>query len=377
METQGITHIEWGAIGFGLVVTFLTSWLLVWSKRWHGDFTMDSQHGVQKVHSDPTPRVGGVAICLGGLCVWSILQLSNSPTAIETRLLLGFVLLGAIPAFGAGLIEDVTKRVSVKTRLIATILSGLFFAMYTGYFVHDVGLPAVDTLLAFAPVGLLFTAFAVSGIANSVNIIDGFHGLAGGVVLLMLLTLAVIAFRVGDVVILNLALAGAAVVLGFMLLNFPKGLIFLGDAGAYSLGYFVAVLALALTARNPDVVSPWAMVLVCGYPIIETLFSIYRRMTGKQRRSPGSPDASHLHSLVYRHVVSTRLMPKAPAWKRNAMTSPILWGYAVVPMFGAVFWPESLNMMVAWLLFSFVVYLRAYRQIDHLYAYIRQSSNKV
>ena len=135
----------------------------------------------------------------------------------------------------------------VKARLLATALSGLAFALLSGYWISGVNLPGVDYLLAWAPVGLLFTAFAISGIANSVNIIDGFNGLASGVVVLMLLTLSAIAWRVDDFVVLNIALCGVAVVLGFMLLNFPKGLIFLGDAGAYCLGYLVAALAVALS----------------------------------------------------------------------------------------------------------------------------------
>jgi len=135
----------------------------------------------------------------------------------------------------------------------------------------------------------LFTAFAVAGIANSVNIIDGFNGLASGVVVLMLLTLGSIAYSVGDTAVLNLALLGAAVVLGFMAVNYPRGYIFLGDAGAYTLGYYVAVLAVALATRNPDQVSPWAMLLVCGYPFIETLFSVYRRASRKRKHNPGSP----------------------------------------------------------------------------------------
>ncbi len=111
-------------------------------------------------------------------------------------------------------------------------------------------------LLALAPIGLIFTAFAVGGIANSVNIVDGFNGLAGGVVVLMLLTLATIAWRVDDFVIIQLALLGVSVTLGFLFINYPKGHLFLGDAGAYFLGYYVAMLAVMLAMRNPVDVSP-------------------------------------------------------------------------------------------------------------------------
>jgi len=114
------------------------------------------------------------------------------------------------------------------------------------------------------------------------------------------------------------------------------------------------------------------MLLVCGYPVIETLFSVYRRTTRKRRHNPGTPDASHLHSLVYRRVVSRKLLPYAPAWQRNAATSPLMWIYAAVPMLGAVFWPESLGMVLAWLAFSVVAYVRLYRRMLVLGIFFRR-----
>lgn len=371
MQTIEVNPIYWLAILSGLVAAFSTATFLVCTKQWHGAFSMDQAKGIQKFHTMPTPRIGGVALLAGALATWLALP-GNTQQGQETRELLGLVLLGGMPAFVAGLLEDITKKVSVKARLLATALSGLAFALLSGYWISGVNLPGVDYLLAWAPVGLLFTAFAISGIANSVNIIDGFNGLASGVVVLMLLTLAAIAWRVDDFVVLNIALCGVAVVLGFMLLNFPKGLIFLGDAGAYCLGYLVAALAVALTIRNPGGVSPWAMLLVCGYPIIETLFSVYRRLSRKCRRNPGTPDASHLHSLVYRRVVSRKLIPNAPAWQRNALTSPFMWLYAAVPMLGAIFWPQSLAMVVAWLALSFFVYQRAYRRMVRMGVFFRK-----
>ncbi len=371
MQTIEVNPIYWLAILSGLLAAFSTATFLVCTKQWHGAFSMDQAKGIQKFHTMPTPRIGGVALLAGAVASWFALP-GHTLQGQETRELLGLVLLGGMPAFVAGLLEDITKKVSVKARLLATALSGLAFALLSGYWVSGVNLPGVDYLLAWAPVGLLFTAFAISGIANSVNIIDGFNGLASGVVVLMLLTLAAIAWRVDDFVVLNIALCGVAVVLGFMLLNFPKGLIFLGDAGAYCLGYLVAALAVALTIRNPGAVSPWAMLLVCGYPIIETLFSVYRRLSRKCRRNPGTPDASHLHSLVYRRVVSRKLIPNAPAWQRNALTSPFMWLYAAVPMLGAIFWPQSLAMVVVWLALSFFVYQRAYRRMVRMGVFFRK-----
>lgn len=365
----------WPTLAAGFAASLLVSLLIVATKRWHGCFSMDSAHGIQKFHTCPTPRIGGLAL-MAGIVVALFALPAEAEFAKESKSLLLLLLVGALPAFLAGLLEDITKRVSVRTRLLATAGSGLLAAVLTGYWVNHVNVFGFDALLAIAPVGILFTAFAVAGIANSVNIIDGFNGLASGVVVLMLLTVGSIAFRSGDMVVFNLALMGAAVVLGFMCVNFPKGFIFLGDAGAYCLGYYVAMLAVALAMRNPGDVSPWAMLLVCGYPFIETLFSIYRRTSRKRRRNPGTPDASHLHSLVYRRVVSRKLMPGAPAWQRNAYTSPFLWVYAFIPMLGAMFWPESIGMVVAWLVLSLVVYVRLYRRVLGLNFLFRRKAHQ-
>jgi len=370
MENHGSFQPLWSALFTGLGASLAMALLIVATKRWHGAFSMDGTAGVQKFHTLPTPRIGGLAILAGALAAF--LAIPDTPTGLETSHLLLLLLTGAVPAFAAGIVEDITKKVSVQVRLLATAASGLLAALLTGYWISSVQVPGLDWLLSFAPLGILFTAFAVAGIANSVNIIDGFNGLASGVVLLMLLTLAFIAYQAGDLVVLNLALISAAVVLGFMLVNYPRGYVFLGDAGAYTLGYWVALLAVALVVRNPLDVSPWAMLLVCGYPFIETLFSIYRRASRKRRHSPGAPDASHLHSLIYRRVVSRQLIPGAPAWKRNAYTSPFLWVYSSIPMLGAMFWPQSIGLVVAWLVFSFVVYQRLYRRMLSLSVFFRK-----
>ncbi|GLR27029.1 MraY family glycosyltransferase [Limnobacter litoralis] len=364
---QLYSQLAWPLIAAGSV-SFVVCLLLVYTKQWHGRFTLDSSVGKQKVHASPTPRIGGVALAAGVLVF--LLMNGKGTMASGAALVSTFksVCVAALPAFFAGLFEDLTKKVSVLARLLATAFSGCLLVMLTGHWVSHVSLPGVDFLLSFYPVGLVFTAFAVAGIANSVNIIDGFNGLAGGVVILMLGTLAVIAGRVGDQVILPMAIVGIAVTLGFMLVNYPKGNIFLGDAGAYSLGFYVASLAILLAERNPGSVSPWAMLLVCGYPVIETLFSIYRRAFRKRKLSPGQPDALHLHSLAYKKLVSRRLMVGAPAWQRNAATSPFMWLYAAIPMLGAINWPESLFMVILWFSFSGVIYLRLYRKLLSLRA---------
>ena len=138
----------------------------------------------------------------------------------------------------------------------------------------------------------------MGGVANAINIIDGFNGLAAGAMLIMLAAFAVVAHRVDDDLVFSLAVIYGALVLGFFLVNFPGGRIFLGDGGAYFCGFLLAALGVLLPARNADV-SAWNALLICAYPVIETLASI-RRKARRDGHSVGQPDRVHFHMLAHR-----------------------------------------------------------------------------
>lgn len=123
---------------------------------------------------------------------------------------------------------------------------------------------------------VVLTAFAVGGVANSINIIDGFNGLASTASTLAFIGYALLAWQVGDAELVGVALVLAACVWGFFWVNWPLGKIFLGDGGSYFVGFSLAWVAVMLIERNPSV-SAFAALLVCAHPVIEVLFSIFRR----------------------------------------------------------------------------------------------------
>lgn len=329
------------------------SLLLVLTKHHHGHLTMDSDLGVQKFHVHPTPRVGGVGIYLGLVLAWTLAAESG------TRQMLGVILLAGIPALLCGLLEDVTKRVGVKPRLLATMASGILAWMITGTALTRVNIPGIDTIVALAPVGVLFTAFAVGGIANAINIIDGFHGLASGTSIIALLALATIAAQAGDPALAVVCLLVAAAVAGFWLVNYPWGKLFLGDGGAYFAGFAIAWIAVLLPMRNAQV-SVWAGLLVCAYPVIEVLYSVARRY--HQRQSPGAPDSRHLHSLIKIEVIRKRL-PGANKVLQNAAVSPFVWAFALVPALLAVALYDNSAWLAGALLVSVVLYHITYQSL--------------
>jgi UDP-N-acetylmuramyl pentapeptide phosphotransferase/UDP-N-acetylglucosamine-1-phosphate transferase len=237
--------------------------------------------------------------------------------------------------------------------------SGALACWVAGIAVTHLDLPVADSLLRIAPIAMIFTAFAVGGVSNAINIIDGFHGLASGTATLCLLALACIAAQVGDTPLVLTAVVVAAAVTGFWLVNFPWGKLFLGDGGAYFAGFALAWLAVLLPMRNPGV-SPWASLLVCGYPIMEVMYSIVRRL--HLRRSAGEPDRRHLHSLVATQVIP-KLLPRLHPTLQNSSVSVIMWMCAAVPALAAIAFHHSTVWLVSCAIAVVVTYHFLYQRV--------------
>lgn len=318
--------------------------------------------GPQKFHVVPVPRVGGLGIVAGLIAAVIHKSLADAPAGSDLGLIL---MVCAMPAFAFGLAEDLTKQVSARVRLLATAASAVLAFWLLDAQLRYTAIPGLDLMVSFTVGALVVTVFAVAGIANAMNIIDGFNGLASMCAVIMLAGLAYVAFQVGDPTLGTLAVAGIGAVLGFFIWNFPAGLVFLGDGGAYFLGFFIAELSVLLLARNPDV-SPMFPLLLCFYPVFETVFSMYRRRFLRQQ-PPSMPDGIHLHSLIYRRVMRWTVGPKtAKAMaRRNSMTSPYLWllcTSSVVP--AVLFWRHTTVLVGCLLVFAFgyiVLYWRIVR----------------
>lgn len=171
--------------------------------------------------------------------------------------------LAAIPAFAGGFAEDVMKRFGILARLMLTAAAGVIAALLVGATLDRVDVPGIDMLLQWPIFAIAFTAFAVGGVANATNIIDGYNGLAGGYAVILLAALAWVASQVGDPVVLTASLAMLGALLGFLAWNYPAGKIFMGDGGAYLLGFWLGELSVLLVVRNPDV-SRWGS--LTGWP---------------------------------------------------------------------------------------------------------------
>lgn len=347
-----------------LILSFLTSLLVtlvvVRSAGSHARLSADHDtQGPQKFHTRPVPRIGGVGMFAATVASGLLLQWQGMAAANGMWLLLA----AGIPAFVAGLVEDLTKTMSPRRRLFATAVSASLAVYLLDAAITRTDIPGVDYLVALYPFAVALTIFVVAGVANAINIIDGFNGLASMCVLLMLLALAYVANESGDSVMLLISLSAVGAVLGFFVWNFPAGLIFMGDGGAYFLGFLLAELSILLLNRNPGV-SPMFPLLLCAYPIFETIFTIYRRKVVRGVAT-AAPDGIHLHTLIHRRLIrwGSGSTAERRQTARNSMTSPYLWLLCLMSVIPAVLWWNSTAILSTFLVLFMTGYVLLYWSI--------------
>jgi UDP-GlcNAc:undecaprenyl-phosphate GlcNAc-1-phosphate transferase len=287
----------WLPLVGGVLSSFAIAWLLVHTRDLHLHLTGDHPAaGPQKQHEHPTPRVGGLAIFVGILVFVGILSASGG-TLWQAFLGLSpaWLMFGLLPLYLLGLDEDIRKATSIRLRLIVSLIAGGVVWWFAGVRIQSAGFQWLDAwLVAWPWFSFCVTVLAVGGLVHAMNIVDGLNGLLAGITLVMLGVIAVVAHGVGDQAIVLTSAATAMGVAGFAFMNFPHGKIFCGDAGAYLIGFVVAVLVIALVQRNATV-SPWFALAVVIHPVTETLYSAWRRIREGLRAT--HPDSRHMHSL--------------------------------------------------------------------------------
>jgi len=341
-----------------LLSSFLTI-LIIRYRFVHEKLSADTDFdSPQKFHTVAVPRIGGAAIFLALLFGALIRAISDEYSGT----LLLQMLLCSLPAFLSGLIEDLTKKISPLIRLSACFGSAILAVLILNTSITSIAISWIDRVLAIPLVAAALSCLMISGLTNSYNIIDGFNGLACMIGAITLAAIAYVAFRNHDFTLLFIAFFTIATVMGFFIWNFPRGLIFLGDGGAYLLGFWIAILSVLLIQRNPAV-SPWFVCLINIYPIFETLFSIWRKKFIK-KMSPGMPDGAHLHMLIYGRIARWINPSQSNTFfSSNARTSPFLWLLSSLAVFPAAIWWKNTLVLEGFTALFCISYVYIYRSI--------------
>ena len=345
-----------------LFIAFILSLLLtvglIHFNRLYPKFSSDHNLlGAQKFHKIPVSRIVGLAIFIG---IGSSSLFRIFTDSITGKIGVQLILCSG-PVFFLGLLEDLTGRIKPVLRLLAALFSSMLFAWWVDASIYRTDLSILDSLIQIPIISLLFTCLALSGLTNAYNIIDGFNGLASMIAVITLSAISYISFLNQDTSISLLCLISIAAIMGFFLLNYPKGAIFLGDGGAYLLGFWVGCLSILLSIRNSSI-SPWFVVLINIYPIFETLFSIWRKKIIK-KMSPIIPDGAHLHMLIYKRISRWIYADSSKHFIQNSRTSPFLWiisSSTVIP--ACIWWDNTLVLQILVIIFC-ITYYWLYRSI--------------
>ena len=335
-----IVEFEWLVVFF---CSLAACTILVATKNLHLQRSARGHAGgaVQSAHTNPTPRIGGIAI--GAALIVSVFF---APASMIDNYL-PFVI-SLTPVFVAGLADDVGYDVSPRWRLFAAGSSSALAILLLQMWIPRVDIPLVDTVIAFAPIGIVLTIVAVSGVCHAFNLIDGLNGLSAGTGVMVAVGIAAIAYQAGDPNFAKLSILLIAALAGFLTFNFPLGKLFLGDAGAYSLGHILGWFAILLVNRLVDV-STWAVLLVFFWPVADTLFAMYRRLLGGGRVDQA--DRLHYHQLVMRSL-GILWFGQGRRHITNPLATLVMMPLVAMPVLtGVVLWNQPLQSFIALTIF--------------------------
>ena len=306
----------------------------------------DDLSAVQASHVEPTLRIGGLGILMGLLVGMFLLKFDRDFVSYASILLVT-----AIPLILAGFAEDLGLHLRPSFRFGAIAISSLFCAVLLPNVISKVGLLWLDDALGYYPVALLFTIFAASGVTNAFNLIDGLNGLASFTAITTAVALAILAKTSGLDHLQYFYILVTIVTFGFFLMNYPFGKLFLGDGGAYLLGFCLVWGGITL-ANEVTGLSAFAVFLIFFWPIADTLLAIWRRV--KLSSSTSQPDRLHFHQLVMRFL-KFRVLGKHRRHLSNPLATFIITPLIVAPQIcGLIFAFDHFAAVVSSILFSLV-----------------------
>jgi UDP-GlcNAc:undecaprenyl-phosphate/decaprenyl-phosphate GlcNAc-1-phosphate transferase len=261
---------------FGLcfVVSLVTTPMVIAYSR-HG-VGLDHANENRKRHKAPVSRLGGLPVMLSLLVAMAAVLFLNAPQIPAWKA----VLTGSVLMFGLGLWDDL-HSLGAKMKLLGQVsIAVLAYVMGLGIdkvtYPHQYGLPS-DFSVQLGAWSLPVTVFWLIAVPNIVNLIDGFDGVAGGLGMFLSVTLGVVGLYGGQVTMSHFAFGMAGALLGFLCFNFPPARIYLGDGGAYLIGFFIASLSLSSSNKGSIAAVLLVTVVALGVPILDTLFALARR----------------------------------------------------------------------------------------------------
>lgn len=286
------------------------------------------QPSERKVHREPVPSLGGIAIYLG-LISGIFIQLFKTNGQLEGNLDLWGIIFGATFILLIGVIDDVFD-VRPWVKLIGQIIAGLIL-ISVGVRIEFIGNPFGGIISLTTYLMIPLTLLWVVGMINIINFIDGLDGLAAGIAGISAISIMIMAYLTGrtEVVILCIALTGSS--FGFLKHNFNPAQIFMGDSGSMLIGFMLGALTVQGVIKSVASIALIVPIVIMAVPIFDTFLAIIRRLIRGQ--PVYEADRDHIHHRLIREGFSHRqTVIVIYIWSIFLSGAALVLNFAMVPL---------------------------------------------
>ena len=331
---------------FALISFFIFLLISKFSHKIKNGILLDSDlYKPQAFHEIPVTRSGGIAALIS-LSFFLIIYYLLYSKILYDYLFLGYTM------FLVGFLDDLKINIKPLKRLFLMVFFVLILIYFLPIKISNIDVPFLKFLLNNHLLSSVFVLICFLFVINGANLIDGFNGLLTIHLLIINIILTYININNGNLRFSFLLISQIIILLSFLLFNFPKAKIFLGDSGAYLMGSLVGLNTVITNNLNPNISSFFYCILLF-YLFFEVFFSFFRKFI--QNKSPIYPDKDHLHMLSY-YKISSRY-GKNKADFLNAIFVNIVYLTLVIP---GIFLLESPLLSRCWFFILLIIYILIY-----------------
>jgi len=291
------------ALAFILVLVLMIFFMPL-SVKLANKFDFTDKPTERKKHKAPMPLSGGIAMFAAFTVGFLVFVIYRDPT-------MPFLLAGAALIVGVGLVDDYSKtrgkEFPVWPRLLvhfgAASLAFLGDIRFTGFFNY------FTSEYMYLPIWLQFilTVLWIMGLVTVFNFMDGLDGLSGLLGLVAGATFFIVALYMGQIESAILSAIFVAAIVGFLRFNLPPAKVYMGDSGAYLIGFVLAAISLHGAFKQATVVSLFIPMLAMGVPIFDGVLVVVRRLLArKPAYVADSSDITHLHFRLLKRGLSPK-----------------------------------------------------------------------
>ena len=330
---------------------FFYKYFNVFLKKYSSDLLIDNEFKKpQAFHEFPVSISGGIGIFFSFLILCFYLFFFKQIIYYEYITFCSFF-------FILGFSDDLKLNIRPKFRLILMIVFLMVLVTTNQFYIENTGIKFLNRLLEIDIFSLSFICICFLFIINGSNLIDGYNGLLGIHIVIILSNLFFINYFNENNDLAFLIFSGILIIVVFLKFNLPRASIFLGDSGSYFLGAFTAISVIKTSIAHP-MISPFYFCILLFYLFFEVFFSFIRKIY-VEKKSPLFPDSKHLHMLVYKNL----LKKNNNRLKSNYSVSLILNFIYLVLTIPATFMMKDGIFCKYYSVIFFIIYIFSYKKI--------------